>query len=114
MISKELLDNYKKKLEEERAVLEEELRELEKAPDFGDSAADLETEEVDEAEEFATNLAMIQPLKERLIEVEDALSKIINGGYGVCEKCDSEIDEKLLGVNPESRLCKNCNLKRNS
>lgn len=113
MISKERIDNYKKKLEDEKATIEQELKELEKAQDFGENAPDFNAEEADEAESASTNVALMQPLKERLIEVEDALSKIINGGYGVCEKCGSEIDEEVLGVNPESRLCRSCKLKSN-
>ena len=108
MISKQAQDLYKRKLEEELAILEQDLKELEKTPDFGDDATDLGAEEADEAEETSTNIALMQPLKERLQEVNDALSKIINGGYGICEKCKAEIEEKLLEVNPESRLCRNC------
>lgn len=111
MISKEAQENYKRKLEEEKVSLEQELKELERAQDFGEDASDFNAEEADEAESASTNAALMQPLKERLIEVKDALSKIINGGYGVCEKCGSEIDEELLGVNPESRLCRSCKLR---
>lgn len=113
MISKGALANHKKKLEEEKATLEQEIKELEKTPEFGDDTTDFNAEEADEAEAVSTNVALMQPLKERLLDVNDALSKIINGGYGVCEKCHTEIDEELLSVNPESRLCRNCKLKSN-
>jgi len=112
MISQEKLQAYKKKLGEEKTTLEQELKELEKTPDFGDDTADLNEEEADEAEEFSKNIALMQPLKERLIEVEDALSKIVNGGYGACESCGKEMSEEMLAVNPESRLCKECKLKK--
>lgn len=110
MISKEALTKYKNILDDEKMTLEQEIKELEKTPEFGDGAADLSAEESDEAEEISNNIALMQPLKERLEEVNDALSKIINGGYGVCEKCHNEIDEELLSVNPESRLCRNCKM----
>jgi len=113
MISKEALTNYKQKLEEEKTILEQELKDLEEAPDFGGDSTDIGTEEADESEAVGTNMALMQPLKERMAEVNDALSKIINGGYGVCENCKSEIDEELLNVNPESRLCRNCKLTEN-
>lgn len=110
MISKDSLTNYKKGLEEEKTILEQEIKDLEVAPDFGGDSTDIDTEETDESEVTSTNIALMQPLKERFQEVNDALSKIVNGGYGVCEKCKKEIDEELLGVNPESRLCRDCKL----
>ncbi len=111
MISKDSLTNYKIKLEDEKAILEQEIKDLEQKPDFGGDSVDIETEESDESEVISTNLALAQPLKERLSEVNDALSKIVNGGFGVCEKCKNEIDEELLSINPESRLCRKCKLE---
>ncbi len=111
MLPQEKLSQFKRKLEEEKAAVEQEIKELEKAPDFGDSAADAEAEEVDEAEEWSTNAALAQTLKERLREIDNALSKIVNGEkYGVCEKCGKDIEVELLEVNPESELCRECKL----
>ncbi|MDP1688698.1 MAG: TraR/DksA C4-type zinc finger protein [bacterium] len=111
MISKEALTNYKSILEDEKTILEQEIKDLEIAPDFGGNSTDIDTEESDESEAMGTNIALMQPLKVRLQEVNDALSKIVNGGYGVCEACKKEIDAELLGVNPESRLCRECKLR---
>ncbi|MBI2035345.1 MAG: hypothetical protein HYT12_01535 [Candidatus Liptonbacteria bacterium] len=111
MIPQEKLNQLKQKLEGEKETIEQEIKELEKAPDFGDSAADPEAEEVDEAEEWSTNNALSQNLKVRLLEINSALSKIINGGeYGICEKCGKEMEIGLLEIDPESRLCKECKL----
>lgn len=110
MISKEALTNYKAILEDEKTILEQEIKDLETAPDYGGDSIDIDTEETDESEVTSTNIALMQPLKVRLQEVNDALSKIVNGGYGICEACKKEIDGELLTINPESRLCRECKL----
>ncbi|MGL5642938.1 MAG: TraR/DksA C4-type zinc finger protein [Paraclostridium sp.] len=46
--------------------------------------------------------------KFKLNEIEDALYKIKNGNYGMCEKCRKNINEERLEFIPETRLCSNC------
>lgn len=41
-------------------------------------------------------------------EVNDALRKIKNGSYGLCENCGAEIAEERLDVIPYARLCISC------
>ena len=41
-------------------------------------------------------------------EIQDALSKIERGVFGLCEECDGEIGERRLLVSPSSRLCVSC------
>jgi RNA polymerase-binding transcription factor DksA len=52
-------------------------------------------------------LAIAQDLKLRLDDIEAALEKIREGKYGICEKGGEEIEEEVLDIDPESRLCKN-------
>ncbi|MDP3956636.1 MAG: hypothetical protein Q8P97_01420 [bacterium] len=103
---------FKQKLEEERRQIELEIKNLEKAPDFGSDVADLNDEEADEAEEFSTNLGIREPLKVRLKDIQDALKKIVSHAYGRCEKCGEEITSELLRINPESKLCQKCKLEK--
>jgi DnaK suppressor protein len=63
-------------------------------------------EEGDIAEEYETNFATGEILKDRLIDVEDALQKIDNNTYGICEKTGKEIEEDRLIANPAARTCK--------
>lgn len=109
MLSKEQLDNLKSRLEKEKLSLEEELKSLnaEKVPDFG-SDVDYFEEEADEAEEFTTNVGIANALKQRLYDIETALTKIKTEKYGVCEKCGNKIESEVLDAAPESRLCKKC------
>lgn len=46
--------------------------------------------------------------KFKLNEIDDALYKIKNGNYGMCEKCRQNINEERLEFIPETRLCSSC------
>jgi DnaK suppressor protein len=85
----------------------ENLSEFDGVKDFGSDVDHFE-EEADEAEEYGNQLSVIQALKERLNDIEHALSKFTNGSYGICENCREEIDAETLFAAPESRLCRNC------
>lgn len=43
-----------------------------------------------------------------LSEINVALDKIHNGGYGKCEKCHKDIDEDRLEIVPHARFCISC------
>ena len=111
MLSETQISEFKKKLEEEGASIEREIKGLEKVPEFGTDVTDYNEEEADEAEEWSTNIGIAEPLKERLREVKTALGKIAEGHYGKCESCGEEIGVAVLSINPESRLCQECMLK---
>jgi DnaK suppressor protein len=40
--------------------------------------------------------------------VQQALMRITNGGYGVCQECEDEIDERRLEIVPFARFCLTC------
>ena len=44
----------------------------------------------------------------KLNNIEDALYKIENGTYGICDSCHKQIDEDRLDILPETNLCSNC------
>lgn len=109
-MDKTKLDEYRQRLEKERLILLNDIEKIEKPVDFG---PDPDTEEEsDEAEEISNQLAISHNLKNRLDEIDLALSKIQNGTYGVCENCGKNIDLSILEIDPESRLCKNCKSSR--
>lgn len=110
MITKEKLGELKKRLEEGREMLMKKItHDTEVVPEFG-SDVDSGEEEADESEAFVNQRAEVPLLKERLSAVESALRKIEGGTYGKCEKCGVEIEEEILEIDPESRLCKNCKM----
>jgi YteA family regulatory protein len=43
-----------------------------------------------------------------IAEVDEALRKIKNGNYGLCERCGKEIAEERLDFIPYARLCISC------
>ena len=43
-----------------------------------------------------------------LKDIDNALDKIKNGTYGICEECDEKINEKRLEANPVARYCISC------
>ncbi|MFW6082696.1 MAG: TraR/DksA family transcriptional regulator [Chloroflexota bacterium] len=52
--------------------------------------------------------AMLSDLKERAGSLEEQLSKISEGTYGVCERCGEDIDRDRLAVLPDANLCIGC------
>lgn len=46
--------------------------------------------------------------REKLQAIQDALDRIDQGTYGICESCDSEIAEGRLMALPFTRLCVSC------
>jgi len=109
LMTQEKIAGYKTKLESEQRLILAEIQKNEKPVDFGSDIDHFE-EESDEAEEMGNQLAIAQDLKARLDDIEAALEKIREGTYGICEKCGGKIEEEILDIDPESRLCKNCKL----
>ncbi|HML95337.1 MAG TPA: TraR/DksA C4-type zinc finger protein [Thermodesulfobacteriota bacterium] len=46
--------------------------------------------------------------REKLTLVDDALKRIENGTYGICESCEEEIDRERLAAMPFTKLCLSC------
>lgn len=98
---------YETRLLELRDQLSHEIKEVIKDADMG-SDVDGGDEETDEAEERGVGYASQIALKERLNAVLDALLKIKNGTYGICEQCGGMIGGDVLDASLESRQCKAC------
>lgn len=117
-MNKETIEQLQSKLEKDKAGLEGQLEtfatEDKKNKDNWDAKypnqenSDME-EEADEVEEYDNLLALERSLESKLKDVNAALEKIKNGGYGKCEKCGGEIEEERLMACPEARLCMECN-----
>ncbi|MFC1704150.1 TraR/DksA family transcriptional regulator, partial [Candidatus Omnitrophota bacterium] len=56
--------------------------------------------------EFSVGLASND--RELLYEIADALKKIEDGSFGVCEDCDKNITKTRLKAIPYARLCLKC------
>jgi RNA polymerase-binding transcription factor DksA len=65
-----------------------------------------DTEVADKFEELGINSAVTSELEHQLKDVDDALAKIDDGKYGICEISGENIEEDRLEANPSSRTCK--------
>lgn len=101
------LSQFKNRLIKTKDFIKEKVKRLSKVPEFGEDVSS-EDEESNETEEFGNQLSVAQNYKERLSNIDNALNKIENKEYGVCEKCGEKISLDILEVVPESRLCKKC------
>ncbi len=117
-MKKELSEELKGKLEEQKKSLQKELESFAtedknlkhnwdaKYPNRENGDKE---EEADEAQEYDTALSLEHSLELKLRDVSVALEKMEKGEYGKCEKCGKEINEERLKVAPEARLCMKCN-----
>ena len=116
------LIQLKKQLLEEKAKIESDIGEVAeqnhkskgrsrwsiRLPFFGKRQTAEQDENADQVEEYIEELSVERQLEIRVSDIDSALSKIENGTYGKCEKCDKEIEESRLKVNPEARTHTKC------
>ena len=115
MISEELKKELKGKLEEEKSNLERDLNKIAKptgtSGDYETNFDELGTDKEDnatEVEEYSDNLAVESSLEGQLKDINDALERMENGTYGICDNCNEEIDIERLKVYPAARTCIKC------
>ncbi len=108
--------HFKKRLEEEKELVEKELSEiatrdpqnptnwLPKKPSEESSPDENDNADIDE--EIGARAAEVNELEGRLNEIIRALEKIEGGTYGICEISGEPIEEDRLEANPAARTCK--------
>ncbi len=107
---------YKEKLETEKKQLEEELAGIarfntetnlwEATPDQDMMGEIDDNDAADRFEDFEERSAKLATFQTRLTDINDALAKIENGTYGVCEVSGEKIEADRLNANPAARTCK--------
>ena len=76
------------------------------APDIGDildSVSEERTRELD--------LILTDREKKKLLQIDDALDRIEDDSYGLCEECDVKIPKGRLKVMPFAKYCVECQEK---
>ncbi len=58
-----------------------------------------------------TGLAIADIRRKELTEMDEALRKLEDGTYGICNECGEDIDEGRLKVMPFTTLCVKCQAK---
>jgi RNA polymerase-binding protein DksA len=114
---KKELDAYKKLILKRKEEIAEELRHIKEntlsqsqrdaAGDisaYTSHMADIATDSYDR--EFSLGIASNE--QKVLYEIEDALKRIEDGSFGLCEACSKPIAKTRLKALPYTRLCKKC------
>jgi len=106
----------KEKLEKERDILLEELRDMGKlnpqtgewqaTPQEQDSPESDQNDLADRFEDFEAKSSMIKALEPRLNNILRAIKELARESFGKCEICKKDIEEDRLDVNPAARTCK--------
>jgi DnaK suppressor protein len=69
-------------------------------PDIGDMSANTYNRDV------LLNLSEAQ--RQKIRDIDAALDRLAQGVYGVCIRCEEEIDQRRMEVRPFSRYCIEC------
>lgn len=115
-LAKTTLDRFRKRLEEEKSRLEEQIedyeRDLEEArltESSSDRSPDPGNAEASSMKlEYAKELSIEQNTLDLLRKVDRALERVAAGSYGICESCGNSIPVERLDVLPYSTLCVEC------
>jgi RNA polymerase-binding transcription factor DksA len=111
-------DHFKKKLETEKKLLEQELAKVGRInpdnpsdweavpPEDRDTSSADENTVADAIEGYEDNVAIVKTLEERYKDLKSGLDKIKHGTYGLCQICGKEIETDRLEANPSARTCK--------
>lgn len=116
-MDKEKIKHFKSKLEEEKTVLENELRTVgrinpDNPKDWEPTYSAIDTDSADSlevAEEisgYQNNISILNSLEIKYNEVLSALNKIESGTFGICEISGEKIEEDRLEANPAAKTCK--------
>ncbi len=106
---KKFLVKVQEHLEETKARLADEINsdlkaEREANKDEGMDTYDLASEERDRE----INFILSDRGRAKIKSIEDALSRLHDGSYGICDSCGIEIAEERLEALPFTRLCRDC------
>lgn len=108
-LDKKALSRFKKILLKEREQIVGEVKQTYESSqevgqdgiqDIGDEAANIYNKQI--------LLSLNESERKRLQEVDEALDRIANGTYGICEECGEPISLKRLEVRPVAKYCVAC------
>ena len=112
----DILNEIRLSLEEEKKALEARINELVKQDPFSDpdrltdnAASDRDADEESSHDRVA---AIIEELRLKRKDIDDALIRVSCGTYGFCSQCRKMIDTDRLTVIPTATLCRFCEEKK--
>ena len=105
----------KKKLQQFKKILTKQLETLQAKSNQNRVTALAESEQISDFTDQATlesDIDMNIHIKERdsklIIKIKDALVRIENGDYGICDECGEEISEARMEARPVTTVCIDC------
>ncbi len=115
-MNKKDLVYFKEKLQREKVLLEEELATVSRVnpnnpSEWEATSGEIEVDSADEnevadkMEELDENKAILDQLEPQLNEVKQALERIDEAKYGICEISGENIERERLEANPSARTC---------
>jgi RNA polymerase-binding transcription factor len=108
-ILKKDLERFRRALEEEKSKLSSELS---KNRDAEQETAEEMTQDIaDKASSSYTKeflFSLTDAEREKVKEIDDALDRIEEGTYGLCQRCANPIAEKRLNAVPWTPYCVDC------
>ncbi|PIP26796.1 MAG: hypothetical protein CO140_04810 [Candidatus Moranbacteria bacterium CG_4_9_14_3_um_filter_40_7] len=115
-LDKKTLAELKTRLLKEKAELEKNLEQIakpldKKSGDYETAFEEIGTSKEDNAteiEQYSDNFSVETVLEKKLQNIIQALQKMENRTYGICEKCQKEIDLNRLEANPSAKKCLKC------
>lgn len=119
-MNKKDLKRFEKRLHDERDRLAKSLEKLESSVlrrTQRESAGDLSAYSIHMADlgtdamEREKDLQVATAEGRLLLEIDEAITRVADGAYGVCEGCGKEIDKRRLDVVPHVRFCLKCQEK---
>lgn len=91
-----------------RVIREDQKEDREGQKDEGRDAYDVASEERDRE----INYLLTDRDRSKLTSIDQALERIEEGTYGICESCEGEITPERLKAMPFTRLCVQCQSER--
>jgi DnaK suppressor protein len=115
-LAQSTLDRFRTRLDEERGRLAKMLRDIEAEREevrltetSSDRSPDPNTAEGGSlAFEMEKELSLWQNTKDILTNVEEAIERIDEGKYGLCDECGAAIPVARLDALPYTKLCVSC------
>ena len=108
VVDQERYEVLKGMLEERRQEIQQKLRSLrESLPVEAGEVRDAEEQSVDDFVQ-EVDFALMQMKSETLAKIDEAISRLEDGTYGLCTECQAEISEARLQALPFAALCRAC------
>lgn len=115
-LAKSTQDRFRRRLEDEQKRLVEMIRDIEAEREevrltetSSDRSPDPNTAEGGSlAFEMEKELSILENTRDILAKVEEALTRIEEGTYGVCDVCGESIPVARLEALPYTKMCVNC------